>query len=165
MRNAAAHAADGVEDPDTARRRAFTMSLSAIALIGGVLLAAGLLGVPWAARYFGVPPYALRYLLAIVYTDALLSVSWAHLRMTNRSRRFAVLRLGFIGLSVALNLVLILGLRWGVEAIFLANLLANLALVAALAPEAARLFRPALLRGHPGWRPLWAYALPLVPAS
>ncbi|HEX8271150.1 MAG TPA: lipopolysaccharide biosynthesis protein [Longimicrobiaceae bacterium] len=166
MRSAAAHADDGGgEDPEVARSRAFTLSLAAIAGIGAALLGLGLLAVPWAAGYFGVPPYALRYLLAIVYTDALLSVSWAHLRITGRARRFAGLRLGFVGLSVALNLVLILGLRWGVEAVFLANLAANLVLVALLAPEAARLFRPALLRGHPGWRATWAYALPLVPAS
>ncbi|MEW5927108.1 MAG: lipopolysaccharide biosynthesis protein [Gemmatimonadota bacterium] len=166
MRGTATHAAGGGgEDPATARSRAFTLSLAAIAGIGAALLGLGLLLVPWAAGYFGVPPYALRYLLAIVYTDALLSVSWAHLRVTGRARRFAALRLGFIGLSVALNLVLILGLRWGVEAVFLANLAANLVLVALLAPEASRLFRPALLRGRPGWGATWAYALPLVPAS
>lgn len=161
----AARAGEAGGDAETGRRRAFTMSLAAVAGIGAVLLGMGLLAVPRTAAYFGVPPYALRYLLAIVYTDALLSVSLAHLRMTGRARRFALLRLGFVALTIALNLVLILGLRWGVEAVFLANLAANLVLVAAVAPGAARLFRPALLRGDPGWRELWAYALPLVPAS
>ncbi|HEX7242980.1 MAG TPA: lipopolysaccharide biosynthesis protein [Longimicrobiaceae bacterium] len=153
------------EDGERGRQRAFTMSLALIAGGGAALLALGLLGVPWAARYFGVPPWALRYLLAIVYTDALLAVSWAHLRMTGRAMRFAVLRLAFVGISIALNLVLILGLRWGIEAIFLANLAANGVLLALLAPDAARLLRPSLLRGDPGWGALWRYALPIVPAS
>ena len=36
-------------------------------------------------------------MMAIVYTDALLAVPFAHLRMTNRSMRYAVLRMLFVG--------------------------------------------------------------------
>ena len=32
------------------------------------------------------------------------------------------------------------------------------------APEVVRLVRPSLLAGAP-WRPLWAYALPVMPAT
>lgn len=160
----AAHPAEG-EDIERSRQRAFTMSIAMIASIGLVMLGVGLLAAPYVSRFFDVPPYSLRYLLAIVYTDAVLTVSWAHLRMTNRSMRFALLRLAFVGISIVLNLVLILGFHWDIEAIFLANLVANLVLLAMMAPMMARLIRPALLRGHPGWRGLWTYALPIVPAS
>jgi O-antigen/teichoic acid export membrane protein len=83
--------------------------------------------------------------------------------MTNRAMRFAVLRLLFVGISVGLNVLLIGHLHWGVEAIFLANLAANLIVLALFLVEIARLFRPALLRDAE-WKALWRYALPIMPA-
>jgi O-antigen/teichoic acid export membrane protein len=110
-----------------------------------------------------VPREGLLYLLAIVYTDALIAVPYAHLRMTGRAKRYAVLRLLFVVVSIVLNVALIAWLRWGVEAIFLSNLVANLVVLALFLGEIRRLFRPRLLRGVE-WRPLWRYALPIMPA-
>ncbi|HET8650364.1 MAG TPA: lipopolysaccharide biosynthesis protein [Gemmatimonadales bacterium] len=163
MRNSAA--IDQDPDPVRSRQRAFTMSFAMVATMGIGLVAIGFALIPWAGRTFGLPHTALRYLLLIVYTDTLLAIPWATLRMTNRAVRFAILRLCFVGLSIVLNIVFIVGLHWGVEAIFLANLLANLALLVVFIPEIARLFRPAMLGRGSGWRALWAYALPIVPAS
>lgn len=102
-------------------------------------------------------------MIAIVYTDALLAVPYAHLRMTNRSVRYASLRLAFVGVSIGLNVLLIGHLHRGVESIFVANVAANLIVLACFLFEIALLFRPTLLRGAP-WRALWAYALPIMPA-
>jgi O-antigen/teichoic acid export membrane protein len=160
MRNAAA----ATDASPVERQRAFSMSLGTVAGIGGVLTALGLAATPWLAPLARLDPGSFRYMMAIVYSDALLAVPYAHLRMTNQSMRYAVLRLLFVALSIALNIILIGYMRWGVAGIFFANLAANLTVLALFSSDIVRLFRPALLRGAP-WRPLWAYALPVMPAT
>lgn len=158
----AASAAEG-NDPQ-ARRRAFTMSFGTNLAVGAVLLLLlGIAGAPVLGPVFRLPPSAYVYLCAISYTDALLAVPYAHLRMTGRSMRYAMLRLGFVLVSVTMNVVLIARLHWGVDAIFLSNLVANLVILAVFTPTIVGLFRPQLLRNAP-WRPLWKYALPIIPA-
>jgi O-antigen/teichoic acid export membrane protein len=159
MRNAAA-----LKDaPMAERQRAFSMSFGMVVVVGGLVAMLAWAAAPWLGSLTRLDATSFRYMLAIVYTDALLAVPYAHLRMTNRSMRYAVLRLLFVGMSVGLNVLLIGRLHWGVEAIFLANLLANLFVLALFLAEIGRLFRPALLRGA-AWKPLWKYALPIMPA-
>ena len=74
--------------------------------------------------------------------------------MTGRSLRYAVLRLLFVVISIALNIVLIGRLHWGVTGIFLANVAANLAVLSFLMSDVVPNFRPALLRTAQ-WRALW----------
>lgn len=145
------------------RQRAFSMSFAAVAFGGGAILVLALLASPWLGTVFNLAPAYFRFLLLIVYTDALIAVPYANLRMTARAMRYAVLRLLFVVISIALNLVLILGLHWGVTAVFAANLAANLLILAIFLREVFTLFRPRLLRGA-NWRPLWQYALPIMPA-
>ena len=159
MRSAAQVKDRGLEE----RQRAFSMSFAIVAFAGAAAMLLGFLASPWLADVFNVPLDGFLYLLAIVYTDALIAVPYAHLRMTGRAKRYAVLRLLFVAVSIALNVALIAWLRWGVEAIFISNLAANLVVLALFAGEIRRLFRPRLLRGA-DWRPLWAYALPIMPA-
>ena len=159
MRSAAQVKDRGLEE----RQRAFSMSFAIVLVAGAAAMLLGFAAAPWLAAAFNVPRDGLLYLLAIVYTDALIAVPYAHLRMTARAKRYAVLRLLFIAVSIVLNVVLIVVLHWGVEAIFISNLAANLVVLALFAGEIGRLFRPRLLRGV-DWRPLWAYALPIMPA-
>ena len=159
MRSASAVKDSSRED----QQRAFSMSFGMVLVVGGAIAALAFLLTPWLAPYATLDGTSFRYMIAIVYSDALLAVPYAHLRMTNRSLRFAVLRLLFVGLSVGLNIVLIGVLHWGVVAIFMANLAANLAILVLFLPEVGRLFRPRLLSGAP-WKALWKYALPIMPA-
>jgi O-antigen/teichoic acid export membrane protein len=159
MRNAAS-----VKDAALAeRQRAFSMSFGMVLVVGGAITALAILAAPVLAPLTRLDAHSFRYMLAIVYSDALLAVPYAHLRMTNRALRYALLRLLFIGLSIGLNVVLIARFHWGVEAIFLANLVANLTVLALFLAEIARMFRPGLLGGAP-WKALWKYALPIMPA-
>jgi O-antigen/teichoic acid export membrane protein len=146
------------------RQRVFSMSFGAIAVIGALGACAGWVAAPGLAAAMKLPVYTVHYILAIVYTDALLTVPYAQLRMAGQAKRYAALKLLFVFASISLNVVLIGVLRWGVEAIFLANLAANLLVLALMAPLVARLFRPGTLRGAE-WGPLWRYALPLIPAA
>jgi O-antigen/teichoic acid export membrane protein len=158
MRNSAARDGDPRE-----KQRAFTMSFGMVALVGGVITALGLITAPALAPLFRLDVLSLRYLLAIVYTDALLAVPYAELRMSNRALRYAVYRLTYVALSLAMNIGLIAFLHWGVVAIFFSNLVANSLILFLFLPEIGRLLRPALLRGAP-WKALWKYALPIMPA-
>ena len=69
MRNSAAHEGD-----PRGKQRAFTMSFSMVALFGGLVTAVGLVAAPLIAPLFRLDPAPLRYMIAIVYTDALLPV-------------------------------------------------------------------------------------------
>ncbi len=146
------------------QQRAFSMAMATVALMGGALTAAGLASAQWLAPLARLDVTAFRYMLAIGYTDALLAVPFAHLRMTSQSMRYAVLRLLFVAVSIALNVALIGQRGWGVTAIFLANLVANLVVLVLFAVDIGRLFRVNLLR-EGNWRALWLYALPLMPAT
>jgi O-antigen/teichoic acid export membrane protein len=159
MRNAAFVKDESLEE----RQRAFSMSFGMVLVIGGIVAVLATVFAPWLAPYAKLDAVSFRYMMAIVYSDALLAVPYAHLRMTNRSMRYAVLRLLFVGVSVGLNIVLIGRLHWGVEAIFLANVAANLLVLALFLADIGRLFRPTQLGGAP-WRALWKYALPIMPA-
>jgi O-antigen/teichoic acid export membrane protein len=145
-------------------QRAFSMSLAVVATLGGAVSGLALLFAVPLAPLTRLDVVSFRYLVAIAYTDALLAVPYAHLRMTRQSVRYAVFRLLFVGASIALNVVLISGLGWDVRAIFFANVAANLTVLALFTGDILRLFRPGLLRGV-SWRPLWSYALPLLPAT
>ncbi|HEY4219293.1 MAG TPA: oligosaccharide flippase family protein [Gemmatimonadaceae bacterium] len=145
------------------RQRAFSMSFGMVLLAGGLIAGAAFLASAWLAPLAKLDVRSFRYMLAIVYSDALLAVPYAHLRMTNRSFRYAVLRLLFVGISVGLNIYLIGHLHWGVEAIFFANLAANLAVLVLFFGEIAKYFRLDGLRDAP-WKALWHYALPIMPA-
>jgi len=160
MRSAAA-----VKDaPLRDRQRVFTMSLSAVALIGGTITALAFAAAPWLAPLARLDANAFRFMIGIGYTDALLAVPYAHLRMTNRSLRYAALRLLFVVASIALNIILIGRLHLGVTGIFLANVTANAGVLLLLISDIVPYLRPRLLRGAP-WRGLWRYALPLMPAT
>ena len=150
--------------PLAERQRVFSMSFCVVAVLGGAFTALALAAASSLAPLARLDATSFRYMMAIVYTDALLAVPFAHLRMTNRSMRYAALRVLFVGISVALNIVLIGRLHWGVSAIFFANLAANLCVLALFVVDLARLVRPALLGDAP-WPALWAYALPVMPAT
>ena len=160
MRNAASVKNGSFRD----QQRVFSMSTAVVAAIGGVATALALLGAPGLAPLVRLDVDSFRYLMAIVYTDALLAIPYAHLRMTNRATRYAALKVAFVVISIALNVFLIGNLHWGVPAIFFSNLAANLVVLALFLGEIGRLFRPGLLRGAP-WGALWAYALPVIPAT
>ena len=161
MRNAAS--IDGVDEASR-EQRAFTMSMAVVALVGGVLTIAGYNAADRLAPLVRLDAGSFRYMIAIGYTDALLAVPYAYLRMTSRALRYAVFRLLFVAISIVLNIVLIGVYHHGVAAIFFANLAANLAVLVLFVGDIQRLFRVRLLAGAP-WTALWKYALPLLPAT
>jgi O-antigen/teichoic acid export membrane protein len=146
------------------RQRMFTMSMGTVVLVGGGVTLAVQAAAPVLAPLARVDVLALRYLVAIAFADALLIVPFAHLRMVHQALRYAVLKLAAIVITVALNIVLIGVLHYGVAAVFFANLVSDLLILLLLAGEIVRLFRPSLF-STAAWKPLWAYALPIIPGT
>lgn len=68
----------------------------------------------------------LYYIVFILIFDALAIIPFVKLRLQRKGKTFALYKFLNIVLTVVLNLFFILHLKWGIEAVFLSNLLASL---------------------------------------
>lgn len=156
-------------------RAAFWMLLPLNGLfLGAVLLAQGEIA---AVLNYPLHPDYVAYFGLILAIDAICALPFARLRAEQRALRFAGIKLAEIGITIGLNLVLVLGPRWlegqqtvmagvafswptlGIESIFLANLAGSLFKLFLLAPEWIRVGLPGSLSAC---RTLLGYALPMV---
>jgi len=64
-------------------------------------------------------------MLGILWFDTMALVPFAELRLVRRQWLFAGLRTGNVLINLGLNFYLILGLGWGIQAVFFANLVAS----------------------------------------
>ena len=103
------------------------------------------------------------YAAAILSLDALAIVPFAELRLQNRPLYFAAIKLANILINVGLNLVLIIGFSYDINAIFISNLVASGVTFLLLLPLYSRL----LSRSFDGglWRQLMVFGLPFVPSG
>ncbi|MGN8225321.1 lipopolysaccharide biosynthesis protein [Gracilimonas sp. BCB1] len=83
---------------------------------------------PVVAPIIGLEPGdpILWIMLGILFFDTLAVVPFAELRLVRRSVLFAVLKTGNVIVNLGLNFYLILGLDYGIEAVFISNLVASL---------------------------------------
>ena len=102
-------------------------------------------------------------MLGILWFDTMVLVPFAELRLVRRQWLFAIFKTGNILVNVGLQFYLILGLGWGIEAVFFASLIASgltaIALWIATAP---------MLSGNwdtPLFRKALRFGLPFVPAG
>lgn len=98
----------------------------------------------------------------ILLLDALAIIPFASLRMERKARMFAALKLFNIIATVSLTLVFLFHFRWGVEGIFLANVIASAGTLLLLIPTIAGNFTfkwDATL-----YKSLLRFSLPTVPA-
>ncbi len=115
----------------------------------------------------GLHPYSgesLFYLmLAILWLDALCMVPFAELRLVRRSLTYALIRLFNVIVNVMLNLYLVMGAGWGIEAVLVSNVIASLLTLLVLgwftAPLYSGRWNAAIIR-----RALW-FGLPVIPAG
>jgi len=125
-----------------------------------------------AVLYFGAGPFVMPLMsldgsvglhlfgmmLSILWLDALSIVPYAHLRLVRKAWIYAIIKLVNVILNVALNLYLVIGLGWGLEAILISNIVASAASLLLLilvtlpmykaAPEMA-ILKTALIFGLP----------------
>ena len=96
-----------------------TSVLLALAIHFNSIALASLLGIDPSRHYF------IQYAGWILCLDALTVIPFASLRMEQKAKRFATLKIFNITANLFLNLGLILGLGMHAEGVFLANLLAS----------------------------------------
>jgi O-antigen/teichoic acid export membrane protein len=74
----------------------------------------------------------------IAFFDALTLIPYAAMRMERHAKRFAGTKLAVVVVQVALNLVLVAGVKMGVQGIFMANIISSLMGVVLVSPELMR---------------------------
>ncbi|MBR1799642.1 MAG: lipopolysaccharide biosynthesis protein [Bacteroidales bacterium] len=158
------------------KRRVFATSLGAVGAVCVVFVAVVLLGlspISTAMGYASHPEY-VAVMACVVAMDAVQSIFFARLRLEGRAWRFAALKLTFIVLNIALNLMVFLvlphwaGASWmgwydeshNVGYIFYINLLCTavvgLLFLSDMRGVRLRMFDRSLLR------PMLRYSLPLL---
>jgi len=100
-----------------------TLIISSIVLTG-ILFSAG----KYINKIFAVPDqynYLLTITGFIILFDALSVLPFIYLRVARRAGKFSAIKIANIVLSIILNVVLILIMKQGIEAIFISNLIAS----------------------------------------
>ncbi|MBZ0203858.1 MAG: oligosaccharide flippase family protein [Ignavibacteria bacterium] len=108
----------------------FTIMLNAAVLSGIILLFNG--------TFTGITGISnnsiIIYAAIILFFDAISLVPFAYLRLKNKAKVFASIKLVNICVNVALNLILILVYKMGLEAVFISNLAASIVTFLLLMP-------------------------------
>ncbi|MBS1518405.1 MAG: polysaccharide biosynthesis C-terminal domain-containing protein [Bacteroidetes bacterium] len=69
--------------------------------------------------------YLIEYSAVILFFDTIVLIPFAYLRLINKARSFAGIKIVNITLNVALNILLILYFKLGIEAVFISNLISS----------------------------------------
>jgi O-antigen/teichoic acid export membrane protein len=123
-----------------------------------------LLFSPQLAEYAGLTSNSIIiYAAFILFFDALVLVPFAYLRLKNKAKVFAAIKLVNICVNVALNLILILVFKFGLEAVFISNLVASLVTFLILLPVVVK----NLSASYHGTllKELLKFSLPYLPAA
>ena len=103
------------------------------------------------------------YSAFILFFDALALIPFAYLRLKNKAKVFASIKLVNISVNVALNLVLILVFKLGLEAVFISNLAASLVTLLFLLPN---ILKNISFTYHKQlFNELWKFSIPYLPAA
>ena len=111
--------------------------------------------------YTGHTEY-IQWFAIIIALDAVSSISFARLREENKAKRFVLIRLVNIFMNIGLNLYFIVYLEFGIEYIFLANLIASSITLVMLLPE---MINSSWSFDKILWKNMMIYALPLLIAG
>ena len=155
-----------LDETETDKRVTFSTGLLSLATTAIVLSAILLLARSPLSSLFSVPvawEYLFFYVAAILLVDTVNVIPLAELRLSNRPWTFAGIKIANILINVGLNLYLILGLKMGIEAIFIANLAASVSSTVLLLPTILKWLRPVFNRKV--WGELLAFGLPFVPGG
>ena len=149
---------NGKDDP----QRVYSTALLSVGAGSLAFVAVGLLLLQPIAGWlgYGEHPWYVGMMMVVVAMDAVQSIPFAYLRYRRRAVRFAALKLLFIGLNIALNLVYYVGMGGtDVGKAFLFNLLCTSTIMLCMVPE-LRGFRYVLDREL--LRRMMRYCLPLL---
>ena len=111
---------------------------------------------------YGIESRYVQYFAVIIGLDAISSISFAKLREEEKAVRFAVIRLLNIFSNIGLNLYFIVYKGFGIEYIFIANLISSVITILLLMPE---MFISKFNFDTKLWKKMAIYAFPLLIAG
>lgn len=142
-----------------------TIQLSLLAFATVLCLILWML-MPWLLHQFNLGPEnsdIFLLMLGIVWFDTLGIVPLAELRLMRKTIPFAVLKFVHVIINLTLNFYLILGLNFGIEAVFIANLSASMFVTLVVWVFTADLFKG---RWNSDWmKQVFQFGWPFVPAG
>lgn len=169
---------------NTSNKNPLVFSTAFISILFSTVLIAALviLNHTFFAFWLNVPrnPQFVVWFAIIVGMDAIVAIPYAHLRATNRAKKFAVIKLINIGLNVSLNLFFIFLVPWLskygptpvqkfvgmfyhgeilIAYIFIANIIASFIQLLIFVPG---IIRKHLKFDYALWKKMMVYALPLL---
>lgn len=107
--------------------------------------------------------YLVYSVILILFFDTLTNIPFVHLRLKRKPLRFAVIRTLNICLNLSLNIILIIGYDFGIEAIFYSNLVASILNLILLLPVIFENYQFSL--NLDSLKQLLKFGLPYLPAS
>jgi len=119
----------------------------------------------WIASSLNFADYShiFLYVVAILFLDASTLIPFANLRLERKAKKFATIKILNILINVILNLVLILKYKFGIEAIFISNLMASLFSFIVLFPEIIKNLTFSIEKTY--LNKLLKFGIPYLPAS
>ncbi len=103
------------------------------------------------------------YLIFILLFDTLALVPFGNLRLERRAAKFTTIKLANIIINLSLNFILVLHFKLGIEAIFIANLIASAFSFAALTPDIFKMITFKIDKEM--LKKMLYFGLPYLPAS
>jgi len=104
----------------------------------------------------------IEWFALIIGLDAISAISFARLREQNRATRFAVIRLINIFINIGFNIFFIVYKGYGIEYIFISNLISSIVTIILLFPE---MLKSIWIFDKRLWNKMMIYALPLLIAG
>lgn len=138
-------------------------SLLATSLLFSALLLAGKTQVASLIELADEWQHLLYYVAAILVLDTVAVVPLAGLRLDNKPKQFAAIRIASILVNVGLNVYLIAFRRMGIEAVFIANVVSSAATLVMLLPRLAT--TTAIRFDGATWKAMLRFGLPFVPGG
>tara|TARA_B110000003_G_scaffold274855_1_gene315900 strand:+ start:3100 stop:4512 length:1413 start_codon:yes stop_codon:yes gene_type:complete len=137
------------------------ISLIVSSIIFVVLMFASSPSIASWTGYAGHTEY-IEWFAIIIALDAVASISFARLREQDKAIRFALVRLINIFVNIGLNLYFIVHKEFGIEYIFISNLIASIVTLVMLFPE---MINSSWRFDKVLWKKMMIYALPLLIAG
>ncbi|MCW8961252.1 MAG: polysaccharide biosynthesis C-terminal domain-containing protein, partial [Ignavibacteriaceae bacterium] len=115
---------------------------------------------------FGIPAqynYLIYLAIAIIFVDANAVIPFLKLRLERRAKIFSLFKIINICVNIFLNLYLILVLKWGIEAVFVSNLIATVVSLLLVSPTIIKNFK---FKFHTLlFKRMLKFGLPFLPAG
>lgn len=105
----------------------------------------------------------LRYTALILFFDAIVLIPFAYLRLRNKAKSFAFIKISNIVINVILNVVLISYFKMGIEAVFISNLASSVITLLMLLPVIVRNFSFSVNKEL--LKEVLKFSLPIIPAG